>query len=113
MKKFQWQDVQAENVEEGAKDVKIRWLITKDMGAEHFLMRHFEIAPGGYTPLHQHPWEHEVFVLSGHGAVHNGGQDHPCNPGDVVFMPADEEHQFKCAGQEPLTMLCLIPATDD
>ena len=112
MNKFHWQDVEAEEVEQGAKGVKIRWLITEDMGAEHFVLRHFEISPGGHTPLHAHPWEHEIFVLGGDGVVHNGGEDHPCRPGEVIFMPANEEHQFRCMGQDPFTMLCLIPARD-
>lgn len=39
------------------------------MGAENFAMRLFEIQPRGYSPLHQHDWEHEVFILEGKGAV--------------------------------------------
>ena len=111
MKKFHYQDVPAQGVDmPGAQGVKIRWLVDKDVGAENFYMRHFEIAPGGCTPLHGHDWEHEVFVLAGTGAVHQGGEDHPLGPGDVIFMSANEEHQFKCTGPEPLTMLCLVPA---
>ena len=48
---------------EGAKDVDIRWLISKEDGAENFAMRMFELQPGGHTPLHTHPQEHEVFVV--------------------------------------------------
>ncbi|MHC4706343.1 MAG: cupin domain-containing protein, partial [Planctomycetota bacterium] len=45
---------------EGAKDVEIRWLISKEDGAEDIAMRMFELKPGGHTPLHTHPQEHEV-----------------------------------------------------
>ena len=62
-------DVKAEDVGEGAKGVKIRWLIGEQDGAPNFAMRHFEVAPGGHTPHHSHDWEHEVFVLSGRGKV--------------------------------------------
>jgi len=55
--------------EEGIKDMKVRWLISKKDGAENFAMRLFEIQPGGYSPLHQHDWEHEVFILDGSGVV--------------------------------------------
>ena len=54
---------------EGAKDVGIRWLISKEDGAENFAMRMFELEPGGHTPLHTHPQEHEVFVLEGQGTL--------------------------------------------
>ena len=110
MKKFQWQDVPGQQVEQGAQGVTIRWLLDEDAGATNFYMRHFAIAPEGYTPKHAHDWEHEVLILGGEGVVCHGGEEHPCKPGDVIFMPANEEHQFKCSGDEPMTMLCLVPA---
>ena len=33
----------------------------------NFVLRVFTITPGGHTPLHSHPREHEVCVLSGKG----------------------------------------------
>jgi quercetin dioxygenase-like cupin family protein len=36
---------------EGAKDAGIRWLISKEDGAENFAMRIFEIEPGGGIPI--------------------------------------------------------------
>ena len=53
---------------EGAKDVEIRWLISKEDGAENFAMRMFELQPGGHTPLHTHPHEHEVFIVEGNAS---------------------------------------------
>jgi quercetin dioxygenase-like cupin family protein len=64
--------------EEGALKVKVRWLITKEIGAENFAMRLFEIEPGGYTPLHSHPWEHEVFILEGEGVVIGENKERAC-----------------------------------
>ncbi len=111
MKKFSWRDVPAQPVDmPGAKGVAIQWLIDKETGAENFWMRRFEVEPGGCTPLHRHDFEHEVFVLSGCGVVVNEGQEHELKAGDVVFMPPGEEHQFRCAGDEPLAFLCLVPA---
>ena len=111
MHKCSYMDVAAQDVDmAGAENVKIRWLIDKEAGAEHFWMRHFEVAPGGCTPRHAHEFEHEVFVLTGKGTIDHGGQDHELSPGDVIFLPADDEHQFKCTGDEPLTFLCLVPA---
>jgi quercetin dioxygenase-like cupin family protein len=40
-------------------------VIGKQDGAQNFSMRVFEIAPGGHTPKHAHPWEHEMFIMRG------------------------------------------------
>lgn len=112
MKVSNYKDTPAETAEGGAMGVKIRWVITEDMGAKNFVMRHFEITPKGFTPLHKHEWEHEVFVLSGKGAVTGGDENKELKQGDVIFIPGNEIHQFKNTGNEPLTLLCLIPSKD-
>jgi quercetin dioxygenase-like cupin family protein len=61
----------------GAKDVDIRVLISTDDGAENFAMRMFEVQPGGHTPWHTHPNEHEVFIVEGHGVLVYAGKEHP------------------------------------
>jgi len=109
MKIFDYQDVKAEEVEEGSKNVKVRWLITKDLGAKNFAMRWFEMAPNGFTPLHKHPWEHEVFVLKGKGIVKDSSGESEFKEGDVIFILPDEAHQFKNNGGENIEFLCLIP----
>ena len=78
-------------------------------GAPHFAMRQFEVAAGGYTPRHSHPYEHEVYVLDGTGVVYEGDTPHPLRAGDVVFVKPDEVHQFRNSGAGPLRFLCLIP----
>jgi len=107
-----YKDIPAEAVEQGARGVKIRWLITEAMGAEHFVMRHFEIEPSGYTPRHEHAWEHEVFILSGTGHVLEGDAEQAFGPGDVIFVPPGERHQFRNTGRQPVALLCLIPSRD-
>ena len=96
---------------DGAKGVEIRWLISKDDGAENFSMRMFEIQPGGNTPLHIHPHEHEVFVIEGNGIFVYQGQEHEFGPEYVIFVPSGSEHQFRNIGDSVLRMLCLIPAS--
>jgi quercetin dioxygenase-like cupin family protein len=81
------------------------------MGAENFAMRLFEMEPGGYSPLHSHAWEHEVFILEGEGIVQSGGEERKFRPGDVIFIPPNEEHQFKNTGEKVVKFLCLIPYT--
>jgi len=94
---------------DGAKGCKIRHLISEADGAPHFAMRQFEVAPGGHTPHHKHAYEHEVFVLEGSGVVLQGEREFAIGPGSVVFVPANQVHQFRATGDRPLKYLCLIP----
>ena len=95
--------------EEGIKDTKIRWVISKKDGAENFAMRVFEIQPGGHTPLHQHDWEHEIFVLEGNGIAKDKDKQESFKQGDIFFIPPMDWHQFVNEGNETLKIICLIP----
>ena len=106
---FDYSEVPAQKAEEGAKHITVRWLITKEMGAENFAMRLFDMGVGGNSPYHQHDWEHEVFILEGEGVVKSEKGDIPFNPGTVVFIPPNEFHQFRNTGNTPVKFLCLIP----
>jgi quercetin dioxygenase-like cupin family protein len=96
---------------EGAKGVQIRWLISKDDGADNIAMRMFEVQPGGYTPLHTHPHEHEVFIVEGEGTFVYEGDEHPFEAEHVIYVPRGKEHQFRNTGECVLRMLCIIPAS--
>ena len=94
---------------EGASGCRVRWLVGNAEGAPNFAMRQFEIAPGGHTPRHSHPYEHEVFVLEGQGVAMEGDRQHPLKAGDVIFVAPDDVHQFRNTGQTPMKFLCLVP----
>lgn len=94
---------------EGATLCQMRCLIGPDDAAPSFSMRQFEIAPGGHTPKHTHPYEHEVFILEGDGVALEGDREHPLRPGCVVFVPPNQLHQFRNTGSTALKFLCLIP----
>ena len=94
---------------EGAKDVELQWLIDKSVGAENFAMRRFVIKPGGHTPLHSHPWEHENYVLEGKGVVRIGDKEYELKKDMFVFIPPDVVHQFRNSGDKDFVLLCLIP----
>jgi len=106
-----YKDVKSKKAEEGAEGLSVRWLITKEMGAENFAMRLFEMTPKGHSPRHSHPWEHEVFILEGEGLAYGGGEEKKFKPGDCIFIPPNEEHQFRNTGAKTLKFLCLIPYT--
>ncbi len=104
------QQVESQVVEmEGAQGCRVRWLVGEKEGAPNFAMRQFEVAPGGHTPCHRHPYEHEVYILEGEGTALEGDQEHPLKEGDVVYVQPNELHQFRNAGQQPLKFLCLVP----
>jgi quercetin dioxygenase-like cupin family protein len=110
MKVNHYERVPAEAVRmEGAVGCRVRWLIGTADNAPNFAMRQFEVAPGGHTPRHCHPYEHEVFVLEGEGIVSECDAEHRLRAGDVVYVKPDEIHQFRNVGSKPLKFLCLIP----
>tara|TARA_B100000315_G_scaffold141656_1_gene130701 strand:+ start:123 stop:452 length:330 start_codon:yes stop_codon:yes gene_type:complete len=89
-----------------------REVINADDGAPNFCMRIFDIAPGAFTPAHEHPWEHEVFVLSGRGiAVSEQGETQIAKD-SVIFVPPNEHHCFINNSSGILRFLCVIPIAD-
>ncbi len=94
---------------EGSRGCQVRWLVDEAQGAPNFAMRQYEVAPGGFTPKHSHPYEHEVFVLEGSGVVLEGDRQHPLKAGDFVFVSPSEVHQFRNTGDVPLKFLCMVP----
>jgi quercetin dioxygenase-like cupin family protein len=103
--------VEAKDVAEpGAGGVRLRVLMGQKQGAPNFVMRQFEVAAGGSTPFHTHPWEHEVYVLSGAGRVRRADGEADLRPGTFVYVAPDEPHAFVNAGPDPLTFLCVVPA---
>ena len=110
MKHANYKDVKLEiPTEEGVKDTKLRWLISKKDKAENFAMRLFEIKQGGNTPLHKHDWEHEVFILEGEGEARNKEKSISFKPWDFFFVKPNEWHQFVNTGKDTLKFLCLVP----
>ena len=93
----------------GASGCTVRHLVSESDGAPNFAMRRFEIAPGGYTPRHSHPYEHEVYVLEGDGVVYEGDEQHAITAGDVIFVTPGDVHQFRNTGQVPMKFLCMVP----
>jgi quercetin dioxygenase-like cupin family protein len=94
---------------EDVPGVTVRWVIGQEDGAPNFAMRVFEVEPGHATPYHQHPWEHEVFILHGEGAVRRQDNSVPVSAGTVVYVPGMEMHQFLNRGTDILSFICVVP----
>jgi len=95
--------------EEGAEKAWIRWLISKEDGAGNFAMRLFEVEPGGRTPLHSHPWEHEIFILEGEAKLILGEEERMAGRETAIYIPSNLKHSIMNAGENKLRFLCLIP----
>lgn len=93
-----------------ARGITARVAVGKADGALNFCMRVFEIKKDGHTPRHSHDWEHEIFFHKGKGQVLKDGKWQDVSQGDIAFVPADEEHQIRNAGEDDLVFVCLIPA---
>jgi len=112
MKIFHYTDIEAKDAGAGTSKLNVRWLISKEIGAKNFAMRLFEMDAGGYSPLHSHSWEHEVFILEGEGLVVGGQEEKKFKAGDAIFIPSNEKHQLKNNSEKPVKFLCLIPYTE-
>jgi len=105
-----YDDITKEKVNvEGAYDTSIRWLIGKDSKAPNFYLRLFDIEPGGHTPRHTHPWEHEIYILEGNGKLNSKGKSIPFKKNYFALILPDEEHQIENTGDSVLKLLCIIP----
>lgn len=93
---------------DGVRGVTMAVMVGRDDGAPNFALRSFRVEPLGFSPKHHHDFEHEVFIVDGDGEVLLDGEYRRLRRGDVVYVPANEEHQFR-AGDQGLRFLCLVP----
>lgn len=91
---------------EGARGVKVKYLLHKGVGAKRIQLRLFTVEVGGYTPLEKHAHEHEVYILRGKVLVKGGNQEVVAALGNVIFIPSQEEHQFQNISDERVEFLC-------
>lgn len=95
---------------DGVSGVEMAVMVGRNDGAPNFAVRQFKVQPGGHTPHHSHDFEHEVYVVDGEGAILLNGQQQPIRGGDVIYVPANEVHQFRATGKtDPLRFLCMVP----
>ena len=94
----------------GAEKVSVRYLIDERHGAQRFALRLYTVDKGGHTPLDEHAYEHEVYVLSGRGMLQQSKDAGPLKSlkaGDTVFIPSMAVHQFSNESNEPFVFLCV------
>jgi len=103
-------DIAEEQPQLAGMQATIRWLISRKEGAPHFAMRVVEIKRSGEKiPLHRHPYEHEIFIIEGKGALLSPNGIQPLAYGDFAYVAPDEEHGFENTTDLPFRFICVIP----
>jgi quercetin dioxygenase-like cupin family protein len=104
---WRWEgvEVQAYNTNNATKQV----LIGSDDGAQNFVIRYFTIPPHGFSSLDYHSHDHGVVIMQGQARVMLGDRFEEVGPGDVVYIPGFERHQFENLTDDLFTFLCIIP----
>ncbi|MGD9143518.1 MAG: cupin domain-containing protein [Dehalococcoidia bacterium] len=109
MKIQNYQDVKSVEAAPGAF---MHVMAGPDEGAPSFVMRLFEIEPGGGTPHHNHAWEHELFVVDGTGVLKSGNTERPIAEGDAIMVLPDEQHGILNTSKDLLRVICVVPLVD-
>ena len=94
---------------EGASGVTKRIPISKNEGWQDYTLRTFKISPGGYTPKHDHDWEHVNYVISGKGRLNIDGKIHELKEKDFAFVPPNSTHQFENPYDRDFEFICIVP----
>ncbi len=108
--KYQWQGVEPQGYDGSDISAVVKHvLIGPDDGAPNFVIRYFQLEPGGYSRLESHPQEHGILILHGHVQVKLDDKSLGLNPLDVVFISGGDEHQLMNVSDEILGFICVIP----
>ena len=111
MKLIHYKDAEPKRYEtETAKNAFARVVIGKSDGASNYCMRVIELEQGGSSDLHEHDWEHEVFIHSGRGKVFIDGKTYDFQTGSVIFIPPNLQHQLLNTGEDTVVFVCVIPS---
>lgn len=76
-----------------------------------YSLRVFTVEPGGFTPYHQHNYEHMNFIIEGEGElVNEAGERKSLKPGDFALVNPNEKHQYRNASPDKaFVMICGVP----
>jgi quercetin dioxygenase-like cupin family protein len=111
MKVVSLQNLEKEKVDmKGAEKAYKQMPLSSKDGVPVYSYRVFTVEPGGYTPYHQHPYEHMNYIISGEGVLVNEKGELPVRQGDFALVMPDEMHQYRnISPTEPLVFICGVP----
>jgi len=70
----------------------------------------YVLAAGAVDRQSPHTEDEIYYVVRGHGRFHHGDQESAADPGDVLFVPAREEHRFHSITEELVLLVVFGPA---
>ena len=96
---------------EGASKAFKQIPISVNDGSPNSAWRVFTVQPGGYTPYHQHHFEHLNYVIEGSGFIIDKNENRrEIKKGDFVLVTPNEKHQYRNASEkEDFIMICGVP----
>lgn len=85
--------------------------LSKEDGAPVYSYRVFTLDPDGYTPYHQHNYEHMNYVIEGEGfLVNEEGEKTTIKTGDFALVLPNEKHQYRNSSSEnQFKIICGVP----
>jgi quercetin dioxygenase-like cupin family protein len=91
-------------------DTQSKVLVEPAMGARHVTFNYIRYEAGAEFPQHVHEASEDVFfVLEGTGWLREGDQLSPIGPGDVVFVPAGQQHGTVAGPAGMIVISCQGP----
>ena len=85
--------------------------LSREDGAPVYSYRVFTVEPDGFTPYHQHDYEHMNYIIEGHGVlVNEKGEEQKIKKGDFALVLPNEKHQYRNKSKDkPLVLICGVP----
>jgi mannose-6-phosphate isomerase-like protein (cupin superfamily) len=70
----------------------------------------YHLAKGAVDRQSPHKQDEVYYVASGRAVLAVDGQDHPVEPGSIVFVAANAEHRFHSISEDLTTLVFFAPA---
>ena len=70
----------------------------------------YVLEAGGTDPQSPHAQDEVYYVVSGRGRFTSGGDERAVEAGDVLFVPAQEEHRFHSIEERLSLLVVFAPA---
>lgn len=91
-------------------------IVSSRTGGRAVTLRYVEIPPASASQRrarHKHPDREEViWVLAGEGVVDGPDGEIRVSAGQVIYVPPDEPHMTRNAGEGALRLLCFFPEAE-